>query len=452
MSFARSVLHELRPTLRLAAPITAGQVGQMLMGVADTVMVGHVGTLALAACSFANNILIVVAVTGFGVLTAVSVRVSHAHGAGVAQSMARALHAGVGVSVFGGLAAALLLHAVYPLTHHLGQAPGVVEEARNYLLIVGWSLIPAFLTTSARNYLEAQSRPWPAFWIMFGGVLLNVVLNWVLIFGNLGAPAMGLTGAGWATLISRVAAMVALVVFVWSGSSRPVEALQMNAAWWKSQIDLLRLGVPAGLQLLSEVGAFAFAAILIGRLGAVPLAAHQIAITCASTTFMIPLGVAMASTVRIAQATGAQRLDLLRPIAAGSWGIGLAVMAAAAGLFLVANKSIASAFVRDPETIRLAASLLVIAGIFQLVDGVQVVGSGLLRGLRDTRGPMLITIAAYWLIALPLGSWLAFTKGYGAQGMWSGLALGLFVAAALLVRRFLAKTAGTAAGDPRLTT
>ena len=183
------------------------------------------------------------------------------------------------------------------------------------------------------------------------------------------------------------------------------------------------------------------AAILIGKLGAVPLAAHQIAITCASTTFMFPLGVAMASTVRMAQANGAGRNEMLRPIAAGSWALGVGVMAAFAVLFLVANHWIASAFIKDNAVISIAASLLVVAGIFQLVDGVQVVGSGLLRGLRDTTGPMVITVAAYWAVALPLGTWLTFYTDMGAQGMWTGLALGLAVAAVLLVRRFLTRTA-----------
>lgn len=254
MTFTRATLRELRPTLRLAAPITAGQVGQMLMGVADTIMIGHVGTIALAACAFANNILIVLAVTGYGVLTAVSIRVSHAHGAGVVPAMARALHAGMGLSVIMGLSGAALLHFVYPAFHFLGQAPGVVEEAQGYMLIVGWSLIPAWLTSSARNYLDAQSRPWPAFWIMFGGVWLNVLLNWILIYGNLGAPAMGLTGAGWATLVSRVVTVVGLVWFVWAGWSRPSERCGFDLAWWKDQWSLFRLGLPTGLQLLSEVG------------------------------------------------------------------------------------------------------------------------------------------------------------------------------------------------------
>lgn len=434
------MLRELRPTLRLAAPITAGQVGQMLMGVADTVMVGHVGTLPLAACAFANNVVMVVAVTGFGVLTAVSVRVSHAHGAGLAVATARAYHGGAGLSVLGGLACAVAMHGLYPLLHHLGQAPGVVEAARAYTLIVTWSLIPAWLTATARNYLESQSRPWPAFWIMFGGVLLNVLLNWVLIFGNLGAPALGLEGAGWATLLSRLATFLALTWFVLAGRSAPAERWSPGRTWWAEQAALLRLGVPTGLQLLSEVGAFAVTALLIGRLGAVPLAAHQIALTCASTTFMFPLGVAMASTVRIGQALGAGRRDLLRPIGAGSFALGGAVMVFFTFLLFVAAAPIARAFVADPAVIAIAAQLLLIAGIFQTVDGVQVVASGLLRGLHDTKSPMWITLAAYWLLALPLGAWLAYGRGDGAAGMWVGLAWGLALAAVLLVARFLART------------
>jgi len=440
MSFSGVTLRELRPTLRLAAPITAGQVGQMLMGVADTVMVGHVGTLALAACAFGNSMLMVIAIAGFGVLTAVSIRVSHAHGAGLAQAMARAYYGGVGLSVIGGVLCAVGVQLVYPLFHHLGQAPGVVEEARAYTIIVAWSLIPAWLTATARNYLESQSRPWPAFWIMFGGVLLNVFLNWVLIFGNLGAPELGLAGAGWATLISRIATFVAMTWFVLAASSAPTEGWKPEVEWWREQGALLKLGIPTGLQLLSEVGAFAVAALLIGRLGAVPLAAHQIAITCASTTFMVPLGVAMASTVRIGQAVGRGRSELLRPIGAGAWSIGLMAMATFSVVLITSGHAIARAFVSDPGVIVIAAQLLVIAGIFQLVDGVQVIGSGLLRGLRDTKAPMWITLAAYWGIALPLGGWLTFGRGEGAAGMWIGLAWGLLVAAVLLVVRFVRKT------------
>lgn len=439
MALVRSVLRELPPTLRLAAPITAGHVGQMLMGVTDTIMIGHVDTESLAACAFANNIIILLAVTGFGILTSVSIRVSHAHGAGLVPAMSRALHSGIGLAVVGGLLTGIFLHLVYPLFHHLGQEPGVVDTAQSYLLIVGWSLLPAWLTTAGRNYLEAQSHPWPAFWIMMGGVSLNVVFNWILIFGAGPLPAMGLSGAGWATLLSRVATVLALAWYIWGGRLRPASVMITLREWFADHLTMFKLGLPTGLQLLCEIGAFSVAAILIGHLGAVSLAAHQIAITCASTTFMFPLGVSLAATVRVAQSVGARKNNLLPPIAVGAWAVGLLVMGLFAVLFLTSGEFIARLFVRENDVVVLAAQLLVIAGIFQLVDGIQVVGSGLLRGLRDTFSPMLITVAAYWLVALPLGGWLMFMQTEGAAGMWNGLAVGLAVAAALLVVRFIVR-------------
>lgn len=439
MALVRSVLRELPPTLRLAAPITAGHVGQMLMGVTDTIMIGHVDTESLAACAFANNIIILLAVTGFGILTSVSIRVSHAHGAGLVPAMSRALHSGIGLAVVGGLLTGIFLHLVYPLFHHLGQEPGVVDTAQSYLLIVGWSLLPAWLTTAGRNYLEAQSHPWPAFWIMMGGVSLNVVFNWILIFGAGPLPAMGLSGAGWATLLSRVATVLALAWYIWGGRLRPASVMITLREWFADHLTMFKLGLPTGLQLLCEIGAFSVAAILIGHLGAVSLAAHQIAITCASTTFMFPLGVSLAATVRVAQSVGARKNNLLPPIAVGAWAVGLLVMGLFAVLFLTSGEFIARLFVRENDVVVLAAQLLVIAGVFQLVDGIQVVGSGLLRGLRDTFSPMLITVAAYWLVALPLGGWLMFMQTEGAAGMWNGLAAGLAVAAALLVVRFIVR-------------
>lgn len=439
MSLVRSSFRELSPTLHLAAPITAGHVGQMLMGVADTIMVGHVNTESLAACAFAGNVLNVLSVAGFGVMTAVSIRVSHAHGAGSVPAMSLALRAGIGLALIGGLLTGAFFHLVYPLFYYLGQDAEVVGIAQNYLLIVGWSLLPAWLTTAGRNYLEARSHPWPAFWIMMGGVLLNVVLNGILIFGLGPVSPMGLTGAGWATLLSRVATALALGWLIWGSSHRPVSLRLSLRDWCSEHITLFRLGLPTGLQLLCEIGAFTIAALLIGKLGAVPLAAHQIAITCASTTFMFPLGVSMAATVRIAQAVGARKNYLLPPIAVGAWAVGLLVMGIFAVLFLTSGEFIARLFVRENDVIVLAAQLLVIAGIFQLVDGIQVIGSGLLRGLRDTFGPMLITVLAYWLVALPLGGWLMFRQTEGAAGMWNGLAAGLAVAAALLVVRFIVR-------------
>ena len=436
MALVRSILRELPPTLRLAAPITAGHVGQMLMGVTDTIMIGHVDTESLAACAFANNIIILLAVTGFGILTSVSIRVSHAHGAGLASAMSLALRSGIGLALAGGVLTGSILPFVYPIFYHLGQDPSVVDAAHAYLLVVGWSLLPAWLTTAGRNYLEAQSTPWPAFWIMMSGVLLNVFLNWILIFGVGPVPALGLTGAGWATWISRVATVLALAWYIWGGRLRPASVIMPPRQWIADHFTMFKLGLPTGLQLLCEIGAFSVAAILIGHLGAVSLAAHQIAITCASTTFMFPLGVSLAATVRVAQTVGAKKLCLLPAIAIGAWLVGLLVMGLFAVLLVTSGNLVAGLFVKESDVRLLAAHLLVIAGIFQLVDGIQVIGSGLLRGLRDTFGPMLITVAAYWLVALPLGGWLTFSRDRGAAGMWTGLAVGLAVAAVLLVTRF----------------
>lgn len=436
MPSLRLIVHELPATLRLALPIVAGHVGQMLMGWADTVMIGRAGTLPLAACAFGNNVVTVFAITGIGLLTAVSVRVSHAFGAKNPSGTVRALRGGLGLALAAGCLAALALHALLPALDHLRQAPGVVREATPYILLVGWSLVPMFLSITARNYCEAQSRPWPPFWIMLGGVLLNVALNWVLIFGKLGAPALGLTGAALATLLARLATAAGMFAYVWAGRLRPVRIVRSLRDDLAEQAALLRLGIPAGLQLLGEVGAFAAASILMGMLGVVPLAAHQIAITCAATTFMIPLGIAIATTVRVGQAVGATEPWRLRPIASGSWAVATIIMGTTATLFLLGGHAIAGFFVRDPQVVALAAALLAVAGVFQLADGAQVVGSGALRGLRDVRFPMVTIFIAYWLLALPLGSFLAFRAGLGAVGMWIGLACGLTGAAMGLVTRF----------------
>ncbi len=436
----RTTLAELPATLRLSLPIVAGHVGQMLMGWADTVMIGRTGTVPLAACAFGNNIVIIFAIFGVGLLTAVSVRASHAYGAGHASGMARALHGGLLLSLSAGVLCGAAGHGIIPLLHFLGQSPEVVNGATPYILIVGWSLVPLFLSLAFRNYCEAQSRPWPPFWIMMGGVALNVVLNYLFIYGFAGVPPLGLTGAAIATLLARVATVAGLAAYVWSGPLRPALTDGAPAGLGREQAAQLRLGLPVSLQLLSEVGAFSAASIIMGTLGVIPLAAHQIAITCAATTFMFPLGVSIATTVRLGQATGAGRTGLQRPIAAGAWLVALALMGSFALMFLTAGRSIAALFTPDPEVIKLSASLLAVAGIFQLADGIQVVGSGALRGLRDVRFPMLVTVTAYWLVALPLGSWLALRTQLGPTGMWVGLALGLAIAAAGLAARFFRLT------------
>ena len=439
MSLLAQGLSENRRTLKLAAPIAAGHVSQMLMGLADTVMVGALGVVPLAACAFANTVLMIPFVFGFGLLAGVSVLASHTHGAGRPQDCGEVLRAGTLIAAVAGVLVALMIQAGIPLLPWLGQPPEINAACVNYLLLVGWSVVPLFLTTVAKNFSEALSRPWIPFWLIIGGVGLNVVLNWVLIYGNLGAPKMGLTGAGLATLLARIVTMVLIFSHV---RLAPVLRLSQPAKWLAGGLrapmwPLLTIGLPAGMMYLSEVSGFALGSLMMGWLGIDPLAAHQIAITCASTTFMLPLGLSQAVGVRVGQARGANEMSRCKPVIFGALGLAVAVMTVFAVVFMTAGTLLAGWFVTAPAIVVLAAQLLRMAAFFQIFDGIQVVCSGALRGFEDARVPMCIGVLAYWVVALPVSYACAFRWDFGAQGIWFGFVMGLTVAAAALFVRVL---------------
>jgi MATE family multidrug resistance protein len=433
---------ETRATLRLAVPIMAGQLAQMLMGVTDSVMVGHVGVVPLAAAAFANSLLSVPFLAGIGLLQCVSVRASQAHGAGDRQETGEVLRHGLALSVLAGVLMIAVVLVASTQLHRFGQPPDVAVESRAFLLLVGASLLPMVMAMSLRQFSEALNHPWPPMLIMLGSVALNAGLNWIFIYGNLGAPAMGLTGAGLATLLARVVTLAAIFYYVLRarrfdgalpvGWIRPLHPERI--------VSLLKIGVPAAGQLILEVSAFALAAIMMGWLGAIPLAAHQIALTCCSTTFMGPLGIAMATTIRIGQTHGAGDRARLRSIGVSAFVLGALIMGACGVVFAVAGGPIARVFVNDPGVTTMAASLLIVAAFFQCADGLQVIAAGALRGLSDVAVPTLICLVAYWIVFLPFAWFAAFRLGYGAMGIWSGLALALGVAATLLVGRFLMRT------------
>lgn len=428
-SFAR----ECRDTLALAIPLISGQLGQMMMGVADTVMIGRVGVVELGASTFANTLLSIPYVLSIGLLSSVSVRVSNARGAERPEDAQDALRHGTWIALGCALVVLALFVGGVPLLHLFGQPADVTARAPGYLLLVAVSMIPAMLSMVWKNHADALNQPWIPFWILFGGVLANVGLNWLLIWGHWGFPVWGLEGAATATLIARIG--TALAMFLWLTRSTTMRA------WcpprWRTRLqlkvfaDLLKIGIPASLHLLTEVGAFAAAALLIGTLGKNALAAHQVAITCAATTFMVPLGVAMAMTVRIGELAGAKEHFRMRRVLMGGWLYGIAFMTLSALGFLIGGPWIAQQFVADAGVISVAAKLLIIAGIFQLFDGLQVVSGGALRGIGDVRVPAWIALIAYWLVALPVGAILV-RSGLGAPAMWIGLASGLAVAAVAL--------------------
>jgi MATE family multidrug resistance protein len=444
-----NLLHESRLTLRLALPLMIGQLSQMLLGVADTVMVGHLGVTELAALTFANSLFHIPFVFGIGLLTGISVSTSNSRGADDAPGARGSCRHGLYLSVALGL---LLFGISWLISLRLdlfGQPADVTARTPVYFRIVMASLVPALASIALKNHADALNRPWPPFWIFLGGVVLNIVLNWVMIYGKLGCPALGFEGAAWATLISRTA--ILLVMFLWLVRS-PGLREWVPYRWFRKPDfpDLRRLlavGLPASIQMVCEVTAFSLAGLIMGRFGQDSMAAHQIAITLAATAFMIPLGLSMALTVQIGEAHGAGELTRLRPIVVSGWLLAAVYSLLAAGGFLVFGKFLAALFISAPEVIALAGSLLVIVGVFQLFDSLQVASSAMLRGLQDARVPALMGFVAYWVIGLPVAAGLAFGFQMGPTGVWWGLAAGLCVASITLGPR-LWRSSGSARGLP----
>ena len=427
---------EIAKTLALACPIMAGQVGQMLMGLVDTLMVGHVGTDSLAAAAFANCLMSVAFVFGIGILTSVGVLASRAHGAGMNRHKQVILCSSIWLSVMVGVILATVLTLAEPWLSVFRQPETVLSRAKPFIAILSWSLVPALVFIGSKSFSEAVSRPIVPAVMMYLGVGLNVFLNWVLIFGNLGAPALGLVGAGWATFISRIVTTTGTLLFCLRVTGGGFSALWPGLVSLPTIHSLLRIGLPTGFQYLAEVGAFAFAAILMGWIGTAALAAHQIAITCAATTFMFPLGISQAVGVRIGQAMGAGAYELVRVIGFGGLCLSGLIMLFFAFVYAILRHSIANSFNSDSVVVGLTSNLLLIAGIFQIADGVQVTAMGGLRGLADVRAPMILAFAYYWLCAIPIGYIAAFVFRAGPVGIWAGLATGLFVAAVTLTTRF----------------
>lgn len=432
-----------RPTLALATPIIAGQVSQMAMGLVDSAMVGRVGVVPLAASAFANTLIAIPLVWGIGLMMALGIRVSQTRGAQGKNPavLSELLRHGMALALLMGVVLALGVAALGGFLDKFGQSAEVATQARPFLLLVGASLPFVLLTFSLKNFCEALENPWPPTLILSAAVPLNVLFNWFLIFGNAGAPALGLTGAGVATLAARVVSFVGLWFYV-------TRAPQLRAHWparwnaalrWQTLKNLLQIGIPASLQIVLEVGAFSLGALMVGWLGAKPLAAHQIVLACASTTFMVPLGLSMAASIRV----GAVSHEPERARAIGSNALVLALISSglSAAFYLAFRHQIARAFVDDPFVAQLAATLFLVVAIFQIVDGVQVTASGLLRGMSDATVPMLSSLASYWLVGLPFGYIAAFRWGWGALGVWIGLAIALGLVAVALTLRFWKRSA-----------
>lgn len=432
------VLKELRLTLALALPMIVAQVSQMLIGITDAAMIGRVGTVELAASAFTGGVFGLFYIVGIGLLMAVGVFTARDHGAKNDAGCAAWLQHGKALALIVSTGCFGLLALLSTQLHRFGQPPEVVAVMRPYFLLCALSLIPVFYFQVQRQYLDAIGRPWVGTTIMLADVGLNVFFNWIFIWGRFGVPALGLTGAGVATLFVRTLAVgiIALWLRREPRSTRPLERARF--------VEMLHFGVPAAGSLLFEAGAFSAAMLMMGWLGATALAAHQVALSCASFTFMFPLGLSMAVSIRISRARGEGRPEVLRPIGFGSLAFTGLLMATFALIFALGGGVLARGFTLDPDVVALAAQLLVVAALFQLFDGSQVVTAGALRGLTDVKVPTVITFVAYWLVSLPAGYLLAFHTRLGPLGVWSGLAGGLACAAVMLAWRFRRLTAPVA--------
>lgn len=439
---ARGVAVELRPTLALAVPVVLAELGWQAMGVVDTMIVGRLGAEAVGAVGLGSIIFFAVSVFGFGLLLGLDTVVSQAFGAGDLAGCHRALAQGLYLSL--GLTPLLmgLVLLTTPWLERLGVNPAVLVLTAPYLRVIAWSTLPLLIYAAMRRYLQAMGQVRPVMFALISANIVNAVGCWALVYGRLGLPAFGVVGSGWATTLARVYMALVLVGYtLWHAWHESTGLFRIS--WWfdpKLARRLLGLGLPAATHGTLEVGVFAMATALAGRLDAASLAAHQIVLNISSVTFMIPLGLASAGAVRVGQALG--RRDPEEATRAGwtTLTLGAAFMGAAGLTLCVAPRPILWAFTDDPRVLATGVSLLFVAAGFQLFDGLQGVTTGNLRGAGDTQTPMACMLVAHWVLGLPVGYALGFSAGYGVVGLWLGLCLGLVAAGGVLVSAWVRKT------------
>lgn len=435
---------EIRATVKLALPLIAGQLSAVGMSAVDVALAGHYNAHTLAAVAVGANVWVLGLVSAVGVMMALSPSVAQLDGANrrgeIGPLFRQALWLAVALSLLLWFGAR---HAG-PLLHLIGVAPALTADVQAFLHALSWGAPGLCGYFALRGVCEGSSWTRPT--MLFGllGLAVLVPLDWIMIYGKFGFPAMGARGAGIANALALWLQLLAFMAYLKFGRRfRDLDLFaRMERPDWLAIRQLLWIGVPMAVTLLMEAGLFVISALLISRLGTVAIDGHQIAINVASVTFMVPLGLALAVTVRVGNAAGRGDATAVRYAGFAGIALTLATQTVSATLMLAIPHAVAHIYSNDPRVIALAAQLLLLAGIFQFSDGIQVVANGALRGLKDTRMPMLITVFAYWVVGMPVGAWLTFGRGWGAPGMWVGLIAGLTVAAVLLFMRWIGQTRG----------
>lgn len=426
---------DLKSAVGLALPVVVVQIGLNAMGLVDTLMVGRVSAADLASVALGNLHFFMAAVFGMGLLMGLDPLVAQAIGARDRRAAALALQRGAVLALALTVVTTLGLLAAGPAFRLARQPAEVIPIATSY---AWWSIpgvLPFFVFVVLRQTLQGMSRVAPIVWTIVAANLLNAFLNWVLIWGNLGVPRLGAVGSAIASSISRWGLVAILLAMSWPLLRRYVRPLRPGVLRLAPLRRMVGIGAPIGAQLQLEFGAFAMTGVAMGWLGTAQMAGHQVAIALASFAFMVPLGVAAAAAVQVGQGIGAEAPGRTRRAAGAALVLGLGFMTVTAGIFLSFPGGLSRLFTTDAAAVAVAAALLPIAGVFQVFDGLQAVAGGILRGVGDTRVPMLANILGFWVLGIPVGLLLAFPVGLGATGLWWGLAAGLAVVSVLLIWR-----------------
>jgi MATE family multidrug resistance protein len=436
---------ELRATLALAWPLILANLTQQAIQATDVLLMGRLGATQLAAATLALNLTFTFNLLMLGLLIASSPMMATALGQrfNAVRDVRRTFRAGLWLLAFMLPPYWLVLWHVGTFMRVFGESAELADQGQSFLRAYMWCTAPWLIFQLLRNFVSALERPRIVLWLSLGGILLNALLSWSLIFGHFGQPALGHAGGGLGTTLTRL--MLCAALFIVTQSDRQFRRFHLFGHWWRFDRQrtaaMIRLGWPIGVTMALEMGVFALAAYFMGWIGAPAVAAHAVALQLAALTFMVPLGLGQAATVRVGLALG--RRDEAGIARAGwtAWVMGVAFMGTMALVMWSMPRTLVTLFLKDvpanAETIALAVSFLTVAAAFQLVDGAQVIGAGMLRGLHHTRWPLLFALVGYWVVGLGIGVWLAFGRDWKGVGIWVGLASGLAAVAALMLARWI---------------
>ncbi len=430
--------YHIKETIKLAYPVVIGQLGHMMLGVVDSLMVGRLGAVYLAAASLVNGLILLIIVLGIGMSVALTPLVAIAKGSEKHDECGIILRQGLLVNLIFSFLLVIVIYFLADLVYYLDQPIEVAQYAESYLKILNISIIPFMLFQTYKQFSEGLSFTKPPMVILVVSNLVNAFGNWVLIFGNLGFPKMELDGAGYASLMTRI--FMAIAIFLYIRNAKSFKEFDPSLKFKSINMPIIKkivnLGIPGGFQMFFEVGGFSFAAIMVGWIGVNQLAAHQIALNLASITFMVGLGISISATIRIGNFLGKRDLAGIKKAGFTALFLVTLIMGSFGLLFFIFRNYLPTLYINDLEVIKIASSLIIIAAIFQIVDGLQVVGVGILRGLTDLKAPMFISFVAYWIIGLPVAYLLGFVFQFGVEGIWVSFIVGLSLAAIFFFLRF----------------